>query len=459
MTPLRESTDIVRRDDYAVARNQDPVAVALAAQERAMVEARIMVAIRNRRSWDDVRQNMMKLCRDSEFCAEALYVKPISRAPEGWADLDKRERLLKAPEEWPTGFSIRFLEAVIYEAGNIDVQTIVLAEDEQKRVTRVGVWDIESNNAYWRVITTPKTVERRKIKQGQTPLATRENSYGDTVYIIQATDAEVSQSEAASVSKAIRTLAEKLLPPHYKQEWKRKIWDTLANSAMSDPEGTKKKILDAFADKGILPSMIERYLGHPVSASTPGEYVNLRGIYMAICEGVATWKDVMALNEQPEEGEKPTAAKLAILEKIEAQKKKQQDDTVRMKTEPAGSAPQPAADATPKPAEPAQEAPKPSTATPEPTGQQTSQKPQETASGKPPIITYAKGEMPAPDDLKLGTECIYEGVLYRVIEEPGEFPKWQTMGSIGLTGPAGEPPKAETKKGKRERHTDALSFE
>jgi hypothetical protein len=145
------------------------------------------------------------------------------------------------------------------------------------------------------------------------------------IYIVEATDDEVGMKEAANVSKAIRTLGEKLLPPHHKAEWRRQIEATIANKAVQDPEAAKKEILDAFFKIGIQPSEIERYLGHPVAALTPTEYVEMRGVYVAMAAGEATWADAM----QARHGEAPAEEKVeetprqkAIKARIEAQRKK-----------------------------------------------------------------------------------------------------------------------------------------
>ena len=144
--------------------------------------------------------------------------------------------------------------------------------------------------------------------------------HASTSQVIAANDADVTQLEAAAVSKAIRTLGEKLLPPHSKAEWKDRIWATLENAAAKDPDAELKKILEAFALRRIMPRDLEDFLGHPVALTTPAEIVKLRGVFMAISEGVASWADVVS--GPPAEGEKPTAGQAALLEKIREQQAK-----------------------------------------------------------------------------------------------------------------------------------------
>jgi hypothetical protein len=308
-----------------VTRRAETAMAAMQAQQQAMVQARFVMALQRRRNWEDVRLRILNLCKSTSFAEEALYVKPVARTPEEWQGWTKQERLRNAPADWPRGFSIRFVEAALFEAGNFDCPTMVIWEDDNKRLTLVAVTDLERNSSYSRTITTPKTIERRKLKYGQTAIAIRENAAGDMLYVVRATDDEVATKEAASVSKVIRTLGEKLLPPHHKAEWRRQIEATIADKAVRDPEEAKKEILDAFFKIGIQPSEIERYLGHGVAALTPTEYVEMRGVYVAVAAGEATWSDAM----QAKHGDAPAEEKVeepprqkAIKARIEAQRKK-----------------------------------------------------------------------------------------------------------------------------------------
>jgi hypothetical protein len=470
MTPRefgRDETEVglTRREDFGgteLSRSPETSMAAMAAQQKALVEARFVVAARYlRRDWMQVRVGINRLCENPGFAAEALYVKPMSKTPDEWQKWSKRDKLLNAPEDWPTGFSIRFVEAAIFEAKNIDVTQNVIWEDAEVRRTTVCVMDLESNVAYSRTITTKKVVERRYVKQGQETLGQRVNTNGQIVHLIEATDAEVNQLEAAAVSKAIRTLGEKLLPPQDKIEWKDRIWATLEKQAAEDPDGERKKLIDAFAEKRIDPKHLAEYLGHPVEQSTPAEIIKLRGIYMVIAEGVASWADVMA--GPPAEGEKPTPIALKIKESIDRQQKKAEapkaaPQAIPEQAKPAaesakqenGSAPASPAGQT----APAQSAP--ATQPAETEKQPEAAKAQETAKAEPAqagpksIPTYTSDNLPT-DDLKEGEECYYNGKHIRaVVPEPGEAPTWKRIGEA----PGADKPKS---KGK-DRNPGALDF-
>src|SRR5690606_30613711 len=89
------------------------------------------------------------------------------------------------------GPSIRFAEAAIRCMTNILVEQAVTYDDATRRVVRVTVTDLESNTAYWRDVTIPKTIERSKAEAGRVIYSQRANSRGAITYTVSATDDEI----------------------------------------------------------------------------------------------------------------------------------------------------------------------------------------------------------------------------------------------------------------------------
>lgn len=280
---------VTERDEFGatqVQRTAETAISAVAAQAKALVESRFIVALRMRRNTDDVRVRLLKTCKNPAFARTALYTKPIG----------------KDQAKWPRGLSIRFAEEAIRESGNIDVSLATLWDDDERRVTRVSVIDLETNSGYSKDITVTKTVERKFPTKGQQPISVRQNSYGDTVYLVVATDDEVQTKEAALTSKIIRTLGLRLIPEWIKIECREAIESTIADAHAKDPDAERKRLLDAFALLGVLPAKIQEYLGADIATLTPAQLIELRGIYSAIKDGDATWADVMALKGGSAEG-------------------------------------------------------------------------------------------------------------------------------------------------------------
>jgi hypothetical protein len=274
--------ELVARNEFSTElAPPDTAASAVAAQAKALVEARYIMAIRRPRDMDAVRQKMLKECARPSFAAVARYVKPIG------GDRSK----------WPAGPSIRFAEAAVRHMTNITVETITVYDDREKRIVRVMVTDLEANVPYSQDVTIAKTIERRKKKDGDTVISTRTNSYGDTVYILEATDDDIANKQQALISKAIRTQGLRLVPGDIIDECMDQVLVTQNQQDAEDPDAARRKIIDAFATQGVTAEQLKEYLGHQGATLSPKETSDLRALYAAIRDGEATWRDVMDKRE------------------------------------------------------------------------------------------------------------------------------------------------------------------
>jgi hypothetical protein len=281
---------------------QDTASTAVAAQAKALVEARYIMAVRRPRDMDVVREKMLKECSRPSFAAVARYVKPIGK--------DK--------SKWPTGPSIRFAEAAVRNMTNITVETMTVYDDREKRIVRVTVTDLEANVPYSQDVTIAKTIERRQKKDGDTVINTRTNSYGDLLYILEATDDDIINKQQALISKAVRTLGLRLIPGDIVDECMEQVLVTQANADAEDPDAAKRKIFDAFAGLGVRAEQLKEYLGHDAATLAPKELVELRSLYAAIRDGEASWRDVM---DQRAAASETKAASLDVVRAAAAGKK------------------------------------------------------------------------------------------------------------------------------------------
>lgn len=276
----------------------------LEAQARALIQARFYIAKQPQmqRNWDTVEQRLRKECQRPGFAQAAWWILPLGG--------DSRK--------YPKGLSIRFAEAALRMAGNIDVQTQTVFDDQFKRIVRVTVLDLETNFAYTTEATIDKTVERRDAKDREI-LAVRENSEGKRVYVIQASEQEVALKQGSAVSKAIRTLGLRMIPGDILDECRAIIEATRQKGTQAeDPEAARKAILDNFATIGVMPDEIEVFLGHKTDILQPAERDVLRGAFRAIRDGNTTWQELMSDKDpsgSKEAAQSVAAAKLAALRK------------------------------------------------------------------------------------------------------------------------------------------------
>ena len=260
----------------------DPAAVAAAEAAKAQIQAAYIVAMQKPRNQMQARSNILMACKRTEFAEKAEYSKPVGKHKI-------------------TGPSVRFAELAIREWENVRVETVVLYEDDDVKRLRVSAIDLETNAQFSRDIQIKKTIERRSKKgREEDVISERKNTYGDVVYILRATDDEMLTKESAWVSKIIRNEGLRLIPTDIIEEGLKQARETLRSKAAMDPDGEKKKIVDAFAGIGIKPTQLEKYLGHDIGTIMPAEIAELRSMYRTIRDGEASWNDYMKTADQSE---------------------------------------------------------------------------------------------------------------------------------------------------------------
>ncbi|MCU1282318.1 MAG: hypothetical protein JWM53_5864 [bacterium] len=337
MTVEAVKTNLPVRQEFGalqqMEKRHETAASAVAAQAKAVVEARYVIALQRPRNWDQVRQDLLKECRRPSFAANksAFYRKPIGQGVEG--------------------LGIRFAEVALRCMTNVMVETSMVYEDTDKEIHRVCVTDLEANLTYPMDVTVRRTVERSKPMDDGSYISVRMNSYNKPVYTVPANDDDLLNKRGALLSKAVRTLALRIIPGDLQDEAEEIIKAVRLDEAAKDPDAERKKISDAFGALGVKVSDLETYLGHKLDTCTPPELVDLRGLYGALKDGEATWKSVMenkdaedsaggAPEPKAKAGKGVEAAKAKIKEGGEAVDK----GTGEIKTDAkASTAPEPAA--------------------------------------------------------------------------------------------------------------------
>ncbi len=252
----------------------ESMAMVLAKQSQAEIQARYVMARTNPRDWDQVREKLLKACKRPRFAETAR-----KRMPVGDQQIDY--------------LTIRFVEAALRYAGNIATTAVATFEDDNQRKVRVTVEDLENIMSYSTTLTVGKTVERRSHKKTDIVLGQRETSRGHTVYILEATPEEINRKQNAEISKAISTLGKKLIEGDILEECEDQIKATVKTADAKDPDAAKRRIFDSFAEIGVMVEQIKKYLGHEAQTLNPKELDDLRALYQAIRDGDTSWKEIM----------------------------------------------------------------------------------------------------------------------------------------------------------------------
>ncbi len=260
------------------------------AEVRARIEAEHVLAKRFPRDLDLARTRILADCRRPKFAEKARYRKPQGRK--------KNEETGRWEQSFAEGPSIRFVEAAIRSMGNMVQESRTVYDDPDRRKILVIIRDLESNAAMSQEIVIEKTVERRDVtnRDGvvtREVLGSRVNTYGEPVYIVRATEDELTMKQAALVSKAIRTVGLRLVPADLVEEAMEEILATQARQDKTDPDAARKKLVDAFVSVGVQPDALKAYLGHDIASCSPAEMQDLRAIYAGIHTGETTWKEVI----------------------------------------------------------------------------------------------------------------------------------------------------------------------
>lgn len=290
----------------------ESAALAMAAQQKAVVEARYKMALARPRDLDMVRQKMLKDASRPSFATVAIYHKPVGNGIEG-----------------P---SIRFVESAIRNMTNILTETSTVSEDDERRVIRVAVSDLETNTYFSQDVTVTKTVERRKLPQGEKPVRVRTNNNGQPIYILHATDDEILNKQNALISKAVRTLGLRLIPGDLVDEALWEIKKTMAQQDRQDPDAAKHRIIDAFAQLGVSVEALKEFVGHELSALTPNEIQLLRTTFTSIKDGETSWKAVMDDKAEKEASAKEKAKQNATSSAKKTEPKKAETVTEKAQT-------------------------------------------------------------------------------------------------------------------------------
>jgi len=344
-----DETKTEKFEGLEVRRSGEMAVTAAAETAKAMVQARYLVALNRPRNIDDVRVALQNTCKRTRFAEIARFRKPQFGAKACFLGLRFKCPLIKQNGQYGPqchhvcGPSIRFADEAMKLLWNIDVRQEVVYEDEEQRLVQVSATDLETNHTKSQTVCVKKIIERRSKRKGQEIIGQRENTNGDTVYIIRASDDELITKEANYVAKARRNLELQLVPQDIIEECMDTVVQTMMEETEKDPGAARKRVCDSFAGLGVKPSDLAKYLGHSLESCSPAELQTLREMFASIRGGNSTWKDYMEV--QGDENGGPDRAS-ADLSDITAGKPEDHTAVTEPITKPAEEAPAPTTNGT-----------------------------------------------------------------------------------------------------------------
>jgi hypothetical protein len=201
-------------------------------------------------------------------------------------------------------FSVRFIEHALHRMGNMYIAKRYSYENAQMAQLLVNVMDIEINLTYSTERPLYKTVERSDPR-GRKELSRRQNTEGQWVYLLPATEDEFRLKVGAEYSKMVRDEGKRVLDRTMLIEARRIIDTLMADMAARDPAAARKKIVDGFANVGVSPAQLTAYLEKPIESVSQSDLIELREVYTGLKEHSFTWEEAVRQKREPAEGEAP----------------------------------------------------------------------------------------------------------------------------------------------------------
>jgi hypothetical protein len=244
----------------------------------AGIKARCALAFARPRKMADVRSRILGECERPGFASEAMYK-------------------IKRSSQEISGLSARFAESASRALTNIHTSTMVIFDDEEKRIIRVETMDLETNQTLTQEVTISKQHWRQFLRKGQEPLKKRTNSQNEVSFLVEMTEDDMRAKEHAMISIVSRNQVLKMLPADVKAEAQTIITATMLEDARKNLDRERAQAQSAFSEIGVSIADLTEYLGHGLQDLTAEESVELRKTWKAIDDGETTWAELMAQKE------------------------------------------------------------------------------------------------------------------------------------------------------------------
>ena len=199
-----------------------------------------------------------------------------------------------------TGPSIRLLEAIKVQWGNIDSGWRELERNDERAIIQAYAWDKETN------VKEERTFEVPLIRY------TRKGSYK------LSDPRDIYEHEANNASRRVRACLQAVIPADVIEEAVDCCIATQHANVDMSPEKIKA-LVTAFGEIGVTQKMIETRLQRSITSIQPGHVVQLRNIYKSLIDGVGKVSDFF--NYEEEEPAAPAPEKLEKPEKKVEEKK------------------------------------------------------------------------------------------------------------------------------------------
>jgi len=245
-------------------------AVAATAREEAEIKAAIVLARRFPRDENAAYTRIIKACKRPSFAEGAMYSFPRGN-------------------QIVTGPSVQLAREIARCWGNIRFGLRVVSMDDQMVHIRGYAYDAETN-AY---VEAEDKFSKLIFRRGRG--------------WVQPDERELRELVNRRGAILVRNCILQVVPSDVVEDAQRVVQETLRKAAQGEIEQNRddaiRRLALAFDGLGVSTEVLERYLGHPLSAITAEEIAHLRGVYKSIVDGHTRTTDHFDLSNGRQQSE------------------------------------------------------------------------------------------------------------------------------------------------------------
>jgi len=246
----KPNNQIIRFEDAHPAGQSTAMVDVASTRASQEVQAAMVVAKRFPRNETDSFNRIMQACRRPSLAEAAVY-----EFPKGGSKV--------------TGPSIRLAEVLARAWGNLECGVTEIEQRDGESTMLAFAWDLETNT---RISRTFVVKHELRTKQGTKTLTDPRDIY------------EMTANQGA---RRLRACILATIPGDVVDAAVTQCEQTMAGNSTEPLADRVRKMVVAFGDHGISQAMIEKRLGHALTAATEHELVSLRKVYQSIKDGMS----------------------------------------------------------------------------------------------------------------------------------------------------------------------------
>lgn len=204
---------------------------------------------------------VMESCKRPSLAGQAIY-----SYPRGGAKIE--------------GPSIRLVEAIAQSWGNVDAGVIELTNTEKSSEMMAYAWDLETNTRITKTFTIKHV---RDTKQGQKVLTDSRDVY---------------ENKANFSSRRLRACLLGVIPGDVVEAAVEQCKKTLSGAHKEPLKDRIRKMISTFEEEFMISQkQIEEFLGFNIDACDENDYLNMRGTYKSLRDGMAKPEDYFKIKK------------------------------------------------------------------------------------------------------------------------------------------------------------------